>query len=168
MWLPETAVDLETLEVLAAEGVAFTILAPHQAGRVRPLLPRRGRGEKGERGREAKEGLLPGRMSTAARSTPGCPTSAGSLRDGQIVLFFYDGPISRDVAFEGLLNNGEDFARRLTGGFAEKDQPQIVHIATDGETYGHHHRFGDMALAFCLQHIEAERPGRGHHLRGVP
>jgi len=33
-WLPETAVDRETLDVLAAEGIAFTVLAPHQVSRI--------------------------------------------------------------------------------------------------------------------------------------
>jgi hypothetical protein len=73
-----------------------------------------------------------------------------------LAVFFYDGPISRAVAFEGLLSSGEGFANRLTGAFSDKrDWPQLVHIATDGESYGHHHRFGDMALAYALNYIEA-------------
>ena len=71
-----------------------------------------------------------------------------------IVVFFYDGPISRAVAFEGLLTRGEHLAERLAGAFSpERDWDQLVHIATDGETYGHHHRQGDMALAYALHHI---------------
>jgi hypothetical protein len=78
-----------------------------------------------------------------------------------IVLFFYDGPISRGVAFEGLLSRGEHFANRLLGAFnQERDWPQLVHIATDGESYGHHHRFGDMALAYALNYIESHRLAR--------
>jgi hypothetical protein len=73
-----------------------------------------------------------------------------------INLFFYDGPISRAVAFEGLLNNGEHFAKRLLSAFSnQRDWPQLAHIATDGESYGHHHRFGDMALAYALDYIES-------------
>jgi alpha-amylase/alpha-mannosidase (GH57 family) len=73
-----------------------------------------------------------------------------------INLFFYDGPISRAVAFERLLDNGEDFARRLLTSFSDqRDWPQLAHIATDGETYGHHHRYGDMALSYALGYIEA-------------
>ena len=76
----------------------------------------------------------------------------------QISIFFYDGPIAQGVAFEGLLNNGEIFARRLTDGFSVNNpQPQVVNIATDGETYGHHHKFGDMALAYCLHYIESNQ-----------
>ena len=73
----------------------------------------------------------------------------------QISLFFYDGPISRAVAFEGLLANGENFAKRLLSGFSgNRDWQQLMHIATDGETYGHHHRHGEMALAYALHYIE--------------
>ena len=69
-------------------------------------------------------------------------------------LFFYDGLISQALAFEGLLNNGEAFANRLLSAFAD-DSPRLVHIATDGESYGHHHRYGEMALAFALIQIVA-------------
>jgi hypothetical protein len=74
----------------------------------------------------------------------------------KITLFFYDGPLSRAVAFEGLLGNGETFARRLLDGFSpERAGDQLVHIATDGESYGHHHRFGDMALAYAVHYIDS-------------
>jgi alpha-amylase/alpha-mannosidase (GH57 family) len=138
MWLPETAVDSESLETLAELGIRFTILAPHQAARVRPIGGRAWRN-----------------VSGAAID----PTRAYERRlpSGRtIAIFFYDGPISRAVAFEGLLSKGENFAARLTGAFSDqRDWPQLVHIATDGESYGHHHRFGDMALAYVLNHIEA-------------
>jgi uncharacterized protein DUF3536 len=80
-----------------------------------------------------------------------------NLASGRSInLFFYDGPISRAVAFEGLLNNGENFARRLLTSFSDqRDWPQLAHIATDGETYGHHHRYGDMALSYALRYIES-------------
>jgi hypothetical protein len=73
-----------------------------------------------------------------------------------IAVFFYDGPISRAVAFDRLLSTGERFAERLSGAFAEgAGRPQLVHVATDGETYGHHHRHGDMALAYALHTLAA-------------
>jgi hypothetical protein len=138
MWLPETAVDLETLDILAELDIQFTILAPHQASRVRRPGARSWRDVSG------------GRID---------PTTAYLLRlpSGRTInLFFYDGPISRAVAFEGLLSKGEHFAGRVLSGFsAEGTWPQLVHIATDGETYGHHHRFGDMALAYALHYIQA-------------
>ena len=78
-----------------------------------------------------------------------------------IAIFFYDGPISRAVAFEGMLARGEQFADRLLGAFSPtRDGPQLVHIATDGESYGHHHRFGDMALAYALHYIESNQLAR--------
>jgi hypothetical protein len=73
-----------------------------------------------------------------------------------IVVFFYDGVISRGVAFEGLLNSGEGFVSRLKRGFKDNDQPQLVNIATDGESYGHHHRHGEMALAYALRLLQQD------------
>ena len=137
MWLPETAVDLESLDIMAEAGLAFTILAPHQASQVRRL--------KGGNWEDASCGRIDPKMPYVCRLPSG----------REIALFFYDGPISHDVAFGGLLRNGEAFANRLVAAFDDqKTTPELVHLATDGETYGHHHRFGDMALAYCLRHIE--------------
>lgn len=139
MWLPETAVDLETLEILAELGIRFTILAPHQARCIRSS----GSGE----WQDVVEGKIDPTMAYKLHLPSG----------RSIALFFYDGPISRAVAFEGLLNNGESLAERLMGAFSkERAWPQLVHIATDGETYGHHHRHGEMTLAYALYHIESE------------
>ena len=138
MWLPETAVDLECLDILAEFGIRFTILAPHQASQVRPLG-----------GDDWKDVSGANIDPTRAYSL--------SLDSGRnIAIFFYDGPISRAVAFEELLSKGELFAQRLMGGFSDtRSWPQLVHIATDGETYGHHHIHGDMALAYALHYIES-------------
>ena len=137
MWLAETAVDLETLEVLAEEGIGFTILAPHQAERVR------------------RTGVGRWKDVVGSRIDPTRPYLCRLPSGLSITIFFYDGPISRAVAFEKLLSSGERFADRLMTGFSEQsNQPQLVHIATDGETYGHHHHFGEMALGHALNHIE--------------
>ncbi len=143
MWLPETAVDLETLDILAQHGIRYTVLSPYQAWRVRAIGARNWRDTSGGR-------IDP---SVAYRVR---------LRYGRwINVFFYDGPISRGVAFEGLLASGERFADRLLGVFSDgRDGPQLVHIATDGETYGHHHPYGDMALAYALNHIEANNSAK--------
>jgi alpha-amylase/alpha-mannosidase (GH57 family) len=138
MWLPETAVDLASLEALAAEGILFTILEPHQALRVREL----GSAE----WTPVNGGLDPKRAFR-------CTLPSGRT----ISIFFYDGPISRAVAFEQLLARGEVFAHRLVSAFYDSAQTQLVNIATDGETYGHHHRFGDMALAYAIQYIETHK-----------
>ena len=143
MWLPETAVDLQTLEVLTELGIKFTILSPYQAGRVRPLG--------GRAWRKVDGGRVDPSMAYTVRMTSG----------RAINVFFYDGPISRAIAFEDLLADGKRFSDRLLGAFSDaRTWPQLVHIATDGETYGHHRAYGDMALAFALHNIETSQVAR--------
>jgi len=137
MWLAETAVDNATLEALAEQGIKFTILAPHQAARVRRVS---------EQGWTDVSG---GKIDPKRAYLCNLPSGKS------ISVFFYDWPVSHDVAFSRLLDNGKDFAKRLTKSFTNDRYPQLVNIATDGETYGHHHRFGDMALAYCLYYLES-------------
>ncbi|HEX3436790.1 MAG TPA: DUF3536 domain-containing protein [Pseudacidobacterium sp.] len=139
MWLAETAVDTETLELLADHGILFTILAPHQCARVRPL---------------GKDGEAPWTEIQADTLDTRRPYLIRLKTGKKITVFFYDGARSRAVAFEGILNSGEAFAARLMSGFSEGDAPQLVHIATDGESYGHHHKHGEMALSYALKLIE--------------
>lgn len=130
MWLPETAVDEETLDVLAQEGVAFTILAPHQVEQV----PEHG---------------MPGLFRGANGKT--------------VAMFIYDGPLSNDVAFGHLLKDAALWGQCMTGGSAEDAEGSaetlpdrsLISIATDGETYGHHHAFGEMALAAVLKNLRS-------------
>jgi alpha-amylase/alpha-mannosidase (GH57 family) len=136
IWLPETAVDIPTLETIAALDIRFTILAPHQAAEVRPAGADRWQ-------TIGKQGIDP-------RVPYRCCLPSG--RD--ITLFFYDGGIAHDVAFGDLLDDADRFADRLLAGF-DRDAPQLVNIATDGETWGHHHKFGDMALAACIERLQA-------------
>jgi len=140
MWLPETAVDTSSLEMLAAEGIRYTILEPGQARKIRRF------------GNDA-----PGEWAdmTGGRIDPSRAYRVNLPSGRSIAVFFYDGPISRAVAFERLLARGEFLAGRLLSVFAEgRDWSQLVNISTDGETYGHHHRHGDMALAYALETIE--------------
>ncbi|MDX5437809.1 MAG: DUF3536 domain-containing protein [Pontibacter sp.] len=140
MWLAETAADTPTLEVLAEHGIRFTILSPYQAKQYRKL---------GEKEWHNAEG---------ANINPRRPYLCKLPSGKEIVLFFYDGPVSQGIAFERLLNSGETLARRLVGTFDDKTrEPELMHIATDGETYGHHHRFGEMALSYALHHIQEEQ-----------
>jgi alpha-amylase/alpha-mannosidase (GH57 family) len=155
MWLAETAVDNETLEVLAENGILYTVLAPRQAKRVR----RKG-------GRSWKD-------VTGDRIDPSRAYQVTLPSKKAISVFFYDGPISQGVAFEGLLQDGKRFADRLLSGLSDaRDWPQLSHIATDGESYGHHHRFGEMALTYALQYIEnnklAELTNYGQFLERYP
>ncbi len=139
MWLPETAVDTRSLEALAKRGIRFTILAPNQARRVRPL-----------RGRIWTD-------VSGSRIDPTMPYVVRLPSGARITAFIYDGPISRALAFEGLLDSGESFADRLTGAFRDdRTHPQIVNIATDGETYGHHRRHAEMALSYATRKLAGD------------
>ncbi len=133
MWLAETAADVETLEVLSAQGIHYTILSPFQAEKSRP------------------DGAQEWGDASGGRIDPRKPYRMRLPSGSDISLFFYDGGIAKGVAFERLLENGDRFANRLRDGFGDDSGPQLVHIATDGETYGHHHKFGEMALAYTLQ-----------------
>jgi alpha-amylase/alpha-mannosidase (GH57 family) len=137
MWLPETAVDVPTLEALADAGIKFTILAPHQAARIRRI------------GESAWNNVDQHHLDTTRAYVQQLPSGKS------ISIFFYAGSVSRAVAFEGLLKNGETFAQRLLTLFNQSATPQLANIATDGETYGHHHRHGDMALAYAHHHISS-------------
>jgi alpha-amylase/alpha-mannosidase (GH57 family) len=136
MWLPEAAVDIETLEVLAAQGIKFTILAPSQAKRSRPISGGPWKNVDGGR-------IDPGRCYRL------------TLEGGRIInLFFYYAELAHAVAFGQILRSGDEFIKNIEQLYRQ-DYPedQLVHIATDGETYGHHHRFGEMALAYTLEHL---------------
>lgn len=135
MWLAETAVDTESLEVMAAEGIRFTVLAPRQFKQMRKI------------------GDTDWSSHLDTRRPYLCQLPSGK----SIALFFYDGDRSQRIAFQGLLNDGRAFAHSLTDGFDDQPAfPQLVHVATDGESYGHHHRHGDMALAYCMHYIETQ------------
>jgi alpha-amylase/alpha-mannosidase (GH57 family) len=139
MWLPETAVDLETLDILAEHGIRFTILAPRQASQVRKIATGPWRDVSGNRIDTTQPYL--------------CRLGSGR----SIILFFYDGLIAKEVAFGGLLANGENFAKRLMSPLEDdKPYPRIIHLAVDGETYGHHFRMADMALAYCIYYIQTK------------
>lgn len=137
MWLSETAVDVPTLEVLAAQRLAFTILAPHQAGRVRS--------NQESPWNDVRDGQFDTTVPYRCRLPSG----------RSIVIFFYDASVSRAIAFEGLLNDGAAVAQRLAAPLPDGGA-RIRAVATDGESYGHHHRFGEMALASALQHLTTD------------
>ncbi|MEP6767077.1 MAG: DUF3536 domain-containing protein, partial [Acidobacteriota bacterium] len=141
MWLPETAVDLETLEVVAAFGIRFTILAPEQAARVRRV-------QDGAAGAGWVD-------VSGARVDPRRPYRVRLPSGGSIAVFFYDGSASHAIAFGALSSGGEALAQRLAGLAADAPGPQLLHVATDGETYGHHHRGGEVALAEAFALLEA-------------
>lgn len=137
IWLSETAVDLPTLETVASAGISFVILAPHQILSIRD---------------EA------GNWTDATEETSANRAFKIALPSGRSVsALVYDGATSRAVAFEGLLDDGGRFAERLMGA---ADDTGLTVVATDGESYGHHHKFGEMALAYALDRIEASGEAR--------
>jgi alpha-amylase/alpha-mannosidase (GH57 family) len=136
MWLAEAAVCTDSLEALAEYDIKFTILAPHQASAIRPL------------GGEAWQLIDEHGIDTTVPYLVKLPSGR------TIAVFFYNGHVSRSIAFQGLLNNGESLAQALIDGAPDDGQMRLSHVATDGESYGHHHRHGEMALAYALHHIE--------------
>ena len=139
MWLPETAVDLETLEILAEQKIRFTILSPKQAHRIKPVND--------TQWTDVSRGGIDTSMPYLCRLPSG----------ESIAIFFYDEAISQEIAFSNLLENGEVFANRMIRYFSQyQKQSGLLNIASDGETYGHHHRFGDMALSYALYLIESK------------
>jgi alpha-amylase/alpha-mannosidase (GH57 family) len=140
MWLAETAADTESLELLAQHGIKFTVLAPHQCKRIRSL-------KNGDDWTNTPSANVDTTRPYLIRFASGVT----------MAIFFYDGPTSRAIAFEGLLNSGDNLAGRLKAAFPESTQPQLEHVATDGESYGHHHKHGEMALAYALRLLEQDK-----------
>jgi alpha-amylase/alpha-mannosidase (GH57 family) len=143
MWLPETAVDLESLEIMASQGIKFTLLSPSQAKAVRV------------KGAHAWQDVSGWRIDPSQAYTLNLPSGKS------MSLFFYDGPVSQAVSYEGLLHNGEKFIERLLSAYSsDRGRSELVHVVTDGEVYGHHHAHGEMALAFALERIESRALAR--------
>ena len=147
MWLPETAVNAASLEVLIKQGMKYVILSPAQAQRVRPL--------KGGNWKDVSSGTIdptyPYRCFLKDKS-------GKRMVDQFIDVFFYDGAISGEISFGNLLLDGDKLADRLNLSYNEgKNKAQLIHAATDGETYGHHKKFGEMALAYALRKAEAKQ-----------
>ena len=143
MWLAETAVDDDTLRVLVENGIKFTVLSPYQAQRVKPIND------------SNWQDVSWGNIDPARSYRYYIKSAPGKYID----LFFYDGAISKSVAFDELLKDGNKFIKRLKEGVSQnRNYNQLVNIATDGESYGHHTKFGDMALAYVLK-VKAEDEG---------
>ncbi|MGQ9646635.1 MAG: DUF3536 domain-containing protein [Thermodesulfobacteriota bacterium] len=141
MWLPETAVNYDTLRVLVKYGMKYLILSPFQALRVRPFE------------RKKWTDASQGKIDTTQPYRCFIKDPSGKRRTDQFIdIFFYEKTISRDVSFGDLLRDGNIFCDQfLKVSQISKRKPQLIHIATDGETYGHHKKFGDMALAYALK-----------------
>ncbi len=139
MWLPETAVDCETLGIMADLGIKFTILAPRQAKKFRSL----NQTEWIDTPEETIDITVPYKINLPSGNS--------------INVYFYNHSLAHDIAFGDLLKSGDHFAKLIIGSFPKKSlaESQLVHVATDGETYGHHHKFSEMALAYTLNEIQS-------------
>ena len=133
MWLAETAVDTDTLEVLATFDVQFVVLAPRQAQAV----------------------CVDGDWTAVNEDTldTSIPYLCELPSGRTITLYFYEPQLAMDVAFRGALNNGVQFAERIEKEVHRLSPNGLLHFATDGESYGHHHRHGEIALGFCLNRL---------------
>lgn len=140
LWLPEAAVNDPTLRILVKQGMKFLILSPFQALRARPL------------GSTRWIDVSQGRIDPTQPYRCFIKDESGKKRSDRFInIFFYDGAISREVSFGDILRDGNIFCDRLMKAYQPtKKRSQLIHIATDGETYGHHKKFGDMALAYTL------------------
>jgi alpha-amylase/alpha-mannosidase (GH57 family) len=137
MWLPETAADLESLDFMAQAGISYTILSPYQAAAVHEAGTWRD--------------VFWGGIDTRV------PYTVELFEGRSISVFFYNGPLSQEIAFNGALEDGSILAKRLIQGLGEPTGEALLsHVATDGETYGHHHRHGEMALARAILDLQAD------------
>ncbi|MBQ9881077.1 MAG: alpha-glucan family phosphorylase [Synergistes sp.] len=135
MWLPECAADSGTLEEMAACGLTFTILSPFQCAAV-----------------ITEDGTVETKDGSFDVTRPyRCELPSGR----SITVFFYHAGIAQGIAFGGLLENGDSFAEALLREARDNDD-RILLAATDGESYGHHHKFGEMALARCFMDLEKD------------
>ena len=135
LWLPETAADLRTLQALHDEGVRFTVLSPYQCRRIRT-----GAGDFID--------------ASGARFDPTRPYLVRLPSGNDLPVFFYDGPIARAVAFGEALGGGDDVIRRIEGGFSDaREHDEVLTIAVDGETFGHHKKGGDEVLAAAIRRL---------------
>ena len=166
MWLAETAVDYETLEALVLEGIKFIVLAPSQAQRCRPIPTKDNVNPAWQEvGGAQIDPTRPYRCHLRRHNTSSSNVSElGQFHlpantDAYIDVFFYDGPISRDMGFGDLLGSSSNFAKRLNQAVRnDQRSQQIVSVATDGETFGHHKHFTEKTLSYAF--VE-EFPQRG-------
>lgn len=142
IWLAETAINNETVADLIAEGIKYVILAPSQAGAVRPMGTKEWQ--------DVSWSNIDGGRTYRIFPKDG---AGRPLCEGHLDAFFYDDGLSRAVSFERVLNDSGAFADRIQSAFGPHSEDRVVTIATDGESYGHHHAYGDMCLAYMFEKL---------------
>lgn len=159
MWLAETAIDGETVEVLIEEGLRFVILAPSQVSLCRPFPT-------GDQPEPDWANVADGYIDPARPYR--CFLDADRSR--YLDVFFYDGPISGEMGFnDEILQGSKTFADRLALAVHHDDRPsQLISVATDGETFGHHKAGKEKCIAYCFRREFADRGWQvtnfGHYL----
>ncbi|HYX28984.1 MAG TPA: DUF3536 domain-containing protein [Pyrinomonadaceae bacterium] len=156
LWLPETACNDRVLSALCEEGLRYVILAPHQGKRVRTRNVSDGIKISSSSGARYEDNStsIDADENTIDTSTAYRWSDIGDVKKS-IAVFFYDGHSARGIAFEDLLRSSRDLVDAFTRAV---DGKQMINVATDGETYGHHFKFGDLCLAHALTE---EAPARG-------
>ena len=124
MWLPETAVDLETLNILAEHGIEFTILAPWQAEC------------------DHLDVTEPYRVALSAGKSINIFFYHQGLSTG--VSFNPHLTVNADEFIRNLV------IPTYLGDKEQRGEPQLLMIASDGELYGHHQQFRDRFLAHLI------------------
>lgn len=153
MWLAEAAVDLPTIEVLIEEGIRFIILAPTQAQRCR-LIPELSAADDTDADTAGWEEVGGGQIDPTQPYRCYLPED----RSRYIDIFFYDGPISRDIGFNAVLSSSHNLASRLGQAVRSDRKPsQLISVATDGETFGHHKRETEKAIAYAFHETFPKR-----------
>ncbi|MEB3150697.1 MAG: DUF3536 domain-containing protein [Sphaerospermopsis sp.] len=160
IWLAETAVDYATIKALISEGIRFIVLAPSQAQRCRPFPTEHDPhpqwhevgGSQIDPTRPYRCYLKPTLQTT---SSPLSVTKTTSLENTEglpyIDIFFYDGPISRDMGFSDVVYSSHHFAGRVGAAVRGDHRPaQLISVATDGETFGHHKKGTEKTLAYAF------------------
>ena len=142
IWLPETACNVQTLGILIDHGMKYAILAPSQAEKMKPIAA--------ADWHDVSNGSIDPRRPYRHFMYD----KDGRRADGRFIdVFFYDGPLSRNLAFGGLTTSAGACADALWKAYGKPDfSPALVTAAVDGETFGHHHQFSDMCLAYLAKY----------------
>lgn len=134
IWLSETACNNATMEVLIEEGIRFTILDPSQAEKIRKI------------GTSNWEEVIGGRINTKIPYR-----FFSEKQSGYIDIFFYDGALSKGLAFDDVVYDSKRLMEKIDSAkISNFKEDQLISMAVDGETFGHHKHFTERTIAFLL------------------
>ncbi|MDR2577962.1 MAG: DUF3536 domain-containing protein [Chitinispirillales bacterium] len=145
MWLGETAINMETVVCLIEENIRYVILSPSQAESFRRI----GDHDWTHTSHHQIDTRRPYRIFPSDNS--------GNRLDGFLDVFFFDEGLSKEVSFNDILQDSRTLGNRINQCYdPHNGGNQLVTIATDGETFGHHKAYGDMCLAYFFTNIAPE------------